>query len=73
MQDSNYPTHGMDRRDMFKGTAAVGLALTVGVEAAFTAQSADNPIRVDNSRPGVTPCRRMEPPGRRDPKNVCSE
>ena len=40
MQDSNYPAHGMDRRDMFKGTAAAGLALTVGVEAAFTAQSA---------------------------------
>ncbi|MGB0582385.1 MAG: N,N-dimethylformamidase beta subunit family domain-containing protein [Limisphaerales bacterium] len=58
---SNETMRGMHRRDVIKGTAAAGLALTVGMEGAFAAQSpstdsgqaADNPVRKENAKPGT--------------------
>ena len=53
MKDSNDSTRRINRRGMIKGTAAAGLALTVGVEGAFAAPATDNPIRKENAKPGT--------------------
>ena len=53
MKNSNDSKRGMHRRDVIKGTAAAGLAFTVGVEGAFAASGGDNPIRQENLKPGT--------------------
>ncbi len=53
MKESRKPKRGIHRRDLIKGTAAVGLALTVGVEGTFAAPATDNPIRKENAKPGT--------------------
>ncbi|MCH2506480.1 MAG: twin-arginine translocation signal domain-containing protein, partial [Dehalococcoidia bacterium] len=53
MKDSNDSTRRINRRGMIKGTAAAGLALTVGVEGAFAAPAPDNPIRKEHAKPGT--------------------
>ncbi|SVE35445.1 uncharacterized protein METZ01_LOCUS488299, partial [marine metagenome] len=53
MKESRKPKRGIHRRDLIKGTAAAGLALTVGVEGTFAAPATDNPIRKENAKPGT--------------------
>ncbi len=53
MNDSNESKRRIHRRDMIKGTAAAGLAISVGVEGVFAAAASDNPIRRENAKPGT--------------------
>ncbi|MEO2011239.1 MAG: N,N-dimethylformamidase beta subunit family domain-containing protein [Pirellulaceae bacterium] len=55
MKESQNPKRGIHRRDLIKGTAAAGLAFTVGVggEPQAAAPADDNPIRKENAKPGT--------------------
>ncbi len=44
---------GFSRRDLFKSTAAAGLAGSAGVASATQTAGADNPIRQENLQPGT--------------------
>jgi len=57
MKESHNPQRGIHRRDMIKGTAAAGLALTAGAQiptlTAAAAPKGDNPITKENAKPGT--------------------
>ncbi|MFP6673300.1 MAG: twin-arginine translocation signal domain-containing protein [Pirellulaceae bacterium] len=55
MKEPRNPKRGIHRRDLIKGTAAAGLAFTVGVggEPQAAAPADDNPIRKENAKPGT--------------------
>ena len=53
MKESRNPKRGIHRRDLIKGTAAAGLAITVGVEGAVAAPATDNPIRKESAELGT--------------------
>ncbi|HIL72553.1 MAG TPA: twin-arginine translocation signal domain-containing protein, partial [Verrucomicrobia bacterium] len=57
MNESENPNSRLNRRDLVKGVAAAGVALTVGIDGiprtAAAAPAADNRITKENARPGT--------------------